>query len=166
MTSQVQVRRVTDAADVPHTLLEEMKGVVDRIRERAFSLFQRRGAEHGRDLEDWLQAERDVIGPSESELAEDGAGYHVHIALPGFEAKDVKVTATPNELIVKAENTHTHEVTEGRVSSSEFSSREIFRKFDFTEPVDAGQVTACLDDGTLEIDAVKAVQPKQIGKAA
>jgi len=164
MTNQVEVNRGDAAGDV--SLLEEIKNVVNRIRERAYHLFQSRGGGDGRDLEDWLAAEREVIGASASEMTEDGADYHVRIALPGFEANDVKVWATPNELIVKAESAHEDEEAEGKVSHSEFSASEIFRKFDLAEAVDAGLVTACLEQGVLKIDAKKAVQPKQIGKAA
>lgn len=32
----------------------------DAISARAYELFQARGGEHGHDLEDWLQAEREV----------------------------------------------------------------------------------------------------------
>jgi hypothetical protein len=32
------------------------------VRERAYQLFLARGAEPGRDLEDWLQAERELTG--------------------------------------------------------------------------------------------------------
>jgi hypothetical protein len=32
------------------------------IRERAYQLFLARGAEPGRELEDWLQAERELTG--------------------------------------------------------------------------------------------------------
>ncbi len=39
----------------------------DRIREsvslRAYELYDRRGAEHGRDLEDWVKAENEVLSP-------------------------------------------------------------------------------------------------------
>jgi len=32
------------------------------IRERAYQLFENRGHEHGHDVEDWLQAEAEVMG--------------------------------------------------------------------------------------------------------
>jgi hypothetical protein len=32
------------------------------IRMRAYQLFQQRGCEHGHDLEDWLQAEAEIMG--------------------------------------------------------------------------------------------------------
>lgn len=39
-----------------------------RIGERAYARFEARGGEHGRDLEDWLEAEREeaAAGPDES----------------------------------------------------------------------------------------------------
>ena len=32
------------------------------IRDRAYGLFQERGREHGRDVEDWLLAEAELLG--------------------------------------------------------------------------------------------------------
>jgi len=34
----------------------------EKIRYRAYELFELRGGEHGLDLADWLQAEAEVIG--------------------------------------------------------------------------------------------------------
>lgn len=36
-------------------------GVRERIAERAYDLYRRRGGEHGRDLDDWLEAERELV---------------------------------------------------------------------------------------------------------
>lgn len=36
--------------------------VEERIRARAYQLFEERGEELGHDLEDWLQAEAEVLG--------------------------------------------------------------------------------------------------------
>jgi hypothetical protein len=36
------------------------------IRMRAYELFEQRGYEHGHDLEDWLQAESEVMGKKPS----------------------------------------------------------------------------------------------------
>ena len=41
----------------PHTIA--------RIQERAYALFEERGREHGRDLEHWLEAERQITGSSD-----------------------------------------------------------------------------------------------------
>ncbi len=33
----------------------------EEIRRRAYELYQERGCEHGHDLDDWLQAEAEII---------------------------------------------------------------------------------------------------------
>ncbi len=33
----------------------------EKIRFRAYELFEQRGCEHGRDLDDWLQAESELL---------------------------------------------------------------------------------------------------------
>lgn len=35
-----------------------------RIRERAYQLFEQRGREHGQDVNDWLRAETEVLNES------------------------------------------------------------------------------------------------------
>jgi hypothetical protein len=34
----------------------------ERIRQRAFELFQLRGCQDGRDFDDWMQAEAEILG--------------------------------------------------------------------------------------------------------
>jgi hypothetical protein len=37
----------------------------DQVRQRAYEIYLARGCEHGRDLEDWLEAERQLSGSGE-----------------------------------------------------------------------------------------------------
>jgi hypothetical protein len=41
---------------------DSTRSTEDRIRERAYERYQERGGEHGRDTDDWLEAEREVEG--------------------------------------------------------------------------------------------------------
>jgi hypothetical protein len=41
----------------------------ERIRQRAYELFEQRGREDGRDLDDWLNAEAEVIANAKAEAA-------------------------------------------------------------------------------------------------
>ena len=45
------------AAKREHVLTEE------DIRHRAYEIYLQRGAAHGYDLDDWLRAERETLGP-------------------------------------------------------------------------------------------------------
>ena len=41
----------------------------DQIRRRAYELYQARGFEDGHDLDDWLQAEAEIIGTRRRAIA-------------------------------------------------------------------------------------------------
>jgi HSP20 family protein len=145
------------AGTLPETLQQEMNAITDEIRNRAFSLFEGRGGMPGCDVDDWLQAEREVVWAPASELIEDKDEFRARVALPGFEAKDLEVTATPNALVVRAESTHTHEGKEADVRFCEFSEKKMFRRLDLPADIDVDKVTASLDKGILEVTAPKAM---------
>ena len=41
----------------------------EQIRQRAYELYEQRGREDGRDLDDWLQAESEVTGKAKAVAA-------------------------------------------------------------------------------------------------
>jgi hypothetical protein len=41
---------------------ESIIDLLERVRGRAYELYERRGRQDGHDLEDWLQAESEIIG--------------------------------------------------------------------------------------------------------
>jgi hypothetical protein len=45
--------------------------ITEAIARRAYELFLARGAKHGRDLDDWLQAERELLDAARSGPAID-----------------------------------------------------------------------------------------------
>ena len=99
------------------------------------------------------------------ELTENGRDFHARIALPGFNEKDLKVTAAPGSLIVEAEKTHTHKGNNGGVLLCEFSDKQLFRRLEMPAPINADKVTAKLERGILFIHVPKAVQSKQAKSA-
>ncbi len=164
MSQQIQVDPCRESA-LPRTLGEEMKALADTIREKAFSLFQERGGGNGSDVDDWLRAERDVIWSPAVELTENDRDFRARIALPGFNEKDLKVTAAPEALIIEARNTHTHEGTRDGVLLCEFSDKRLFRRLELPAPINVDKVTATLDRGILLVHAPKAAQSKQVKSA-
>ena len=53
----IPINRAPDEQTTSESLAGRMRRMLDRVRDRAYELFDRRGREHGRDLEDWFQAE-------------------------------------------------------------------------------------------------------------
>ena len=52
-------------ARAPNTPLRD-NSAEEKIRVRAYELFERRGGEHGRALDDWLQAEAEFLRQRQS----------------------------------------------------------------------------------------------------
>lgn len=150
----VQKVKEVEAATLP--VLEEMRGMLGDIERKAFELFQLRGASLGHDLEDWLQAERETLAAPPAELTETPAGFALRLAIPGFSAKQVQVTATPQEIIVKAEHPAQEAGNGGRVCWSELPNNgKACRRVPLPSAIDTAKVTATLEDGMLLIRAAK-----------
>jgi HSP20 family protein len=137
-------------------LLEHVDAIADSIRQRAFDIFQHRDGGIGSDLDDWLQAEREQVSSPASELVDDEKEFRARIAVPGFDAKDIQVSAMPDALVIQADSTHTHEGRSDNVRFCEFSGNRLFRQLDLPASVDVDKVTASVDKGILQVTAPKA----------
>jgi len=124
-------------------------------------LFEKRGRELGHELEDWFKAEHELLGSSAAELTEKNDAYEIGITLPGFEDKDVEVTATSNEIIVHAASKKEKKTQKDNVLWAEFGSNDVYRRFEAPVAINVDQVTAKLDKGMLRITAPKTAKPKE-----
>jgi len=66
--SQVAVEKVGVKTDAATSVFDEIKALSERIRHRAFEIFERRRGKDGNEVTDWLNAERDLLRIPESEL--------------------------------------------------------------------------------------------------
>jgi HSP20 family molecular chaperone IbpA len=162
--SQIAVQRVREAG-TQCSLFEEMKNLAERVRQRAFEIFQNRAGQNGSDLDDWYQAERELIWTPESDLLEKDGKFEMQVAVTGYDPKDVHVTALPDAVLVTAESTHKHNKSDGDVCFCEFQ-RSMFRRYDLPAPIDVDKVTANVDDGILKVTAAKAETQAQTEKTA
>jgi HSP20 family protein len=153
--SQVAIEKCPNPEAIPQTLLERIDTITDSIRRRAFDLFQNRNGGNGSDLDDWLQAEQEVVSSPASELVDEEQELRARIALPGFDAKDIQVSAMRDALIIQAGAAHTYEEKNGNVCFCEFSQKKLFRRLDLPASIDVDKVTASLDKGILVVTAPK-----------
>lgn len=159
--ANVPVRKVEDNRSALAPMLEGIKATYDKIRKRAFELFERRGGVPGFDLEDWLQAEHDLFWVPQAELTENEAEFKLKVGVPGFEPKDLDITAQPYEILIQGRTEKTEEKTEKGIAYSEFGAKSLYRRFVFATPVDVGSVAANVEKGMLIITAPK---KKEAGK--
>jgi HSP20 family protein len=133
----------------------EVEKTTEQIQQKAFSLFMQHGGLPGFDLDNWLLAEREVLGPSAAELVESEKELKLRVAVPGAEARDLRVTATPEAIIVEANTRHDHSGTDGELRFCEFSENKLCRQFGLPSEIDVNKVSASLDKGILEVVAAK-----------
>ena len=153
--ANIVIQRINDAADRPIPLLQEIEKRFGEVRQRAFEFFDKRGRELGHDLADWIQAEHEILGWPAAELAEKNGEYKLEITLPGFNANQVEVTATPTEIAVHAAIKPETKAAEDHVLWSEFGPNDVYRRFRLPQPIDVDKTSAALDNGLLKIMAAK-----------
>lgn len=154
--SKPAVKKVPTGDDRSLPIFAEFDKVADRIRERAYRLFTERGFEGGHALDDWLAAEHEVCWPA-AELVEEDDEYEIKVALAGYDADEISVTATPEAIIVKAD--HESEDEDAVTRFCEFHDNRVYRRFGFPAGVRLGDVKAKYENGLLKIEAEKLAEP-------
>jgi len=141
-TTTITVRPTT-------SILEKLAERFDRVRRRAFDLFEEKGAE-GQELDHWLAAEREEGLEPPVRVSETDHGYEVEASLPGMSGRDVMVEATNEDVLITAEHTEHHR---GKKHGGSESSMRIFRAIHFPRAIDREHVQAEYRGGTLRVKA-------------
>lgn len=165
--SKVRVHRVNDSnAMVANPVFGKVEEALDAIRRRAFELFEKRGCAAGADVDDWLQAEKDLFFIPHAEVNESQKGFRVMVSVPGFDAGDIDVIALPQELLVEAKTERRLEPRRDNMRAGALESRILYRRFDLTVPIETDKVTARIDEGSLTIEAPKKTVQRFPARAA
>jgi HSP20 family molecular chaperone IbpA len=164
--SRVAIKKANDGSQEPLPVFGELAKRFEAIERRAFDLFEERGREVGHDEEDWLKAEHELLGWPAAELSEKDGVYEMRIALPGFEAKDIEVTATSSEIVVHAATAGERKSEKDNVIWTEFGSNDLYRRFTVPNLIDIDKVSTNLENGLLRISAPEIARPKTIAARA
>lgn len=153
--SKISIQKVTEPAARATSVGRKLEAFGEKIRARAYDLFRRRKVAAS-PLEDWLEAEREIMAFPEAELMDADGKYEISVAAPGFKPAEIEITAFPDAIVVCAESAHRHEENEKDVCFREFGQKNLFREFEMPGPIDLDKVSAHLNDGILKIAAPKA----------
>jgi HSP20 family molecular chaperone IbpA len=159
---ELDVQKVSTTEDRSLPIFAEFDRLADRIRVEAYNLFAHRGSGDGHALDDWLEAERSVCWPAAKLIERDGA-FVFEVALAGFEPSEISMTATPREIMIKANHEHTKKSDQKEAATlrwSEFRSDEVYRRVELPSAVDVGKTTATLKNGLLVVVAPLAPSSK------
>jgi HSP20 family protein len=133
------------------SLLDELEHIHHRIRERAYEMFRSSGRSNPDD--NWLNAERELFWQPAVEVCQHDGRFEVRAAVAGVDPKDLAVTVTAQDLIIKGNGAHEHRADQGTVHFCEFSRGGLLRSVRFPEPIVPEKVTAECRNGLLTITA-------------
>lgn len=144
----------------PADLIEEVAKTYDAIARRAFELFESHGSVFGRDLEDWFQAESELLHPAHVEIAESDQNFTLHAEVPGFRAGELEVSVDGARVTIAGKREG--EPRKENTILSERCSDQILRVIDLPVAVDGEKLKATLKDGILSLDLPKAALARRI----
>jgi HSP20 family molecular chaperone IbpA len=136
------------------TSVEQTRLISAAVARRAYELFEARGFQHGRDCEDWVRAESELLTPIPATIIDTDGGLTVQAELRGFTGKDVEVLAEPRQLIVRP-GKQTSKQDNGRAVFQGEMSAEIFRVLDLPAEVDPHNMKATIENEVLEVTLAK-----------
>jgi HSP20 family molecular chaperone IbpA len=135
-----------------HDLVGLENKIHDMIAVRAHELFERRGCLPGHDVDDWIQAERQLIYLCRYEMDESKEAIILRVMLPGsFTPEQLKISIEPRRLIVSGEKDVEVSRSHREGTLTESKPRHIFRVRDLPFDVDPSTTTATLKNELLEI---------------
>jgi HSP20 family protein len=146
-----------------HNIFADFDALTNAIAERAFGLFQQRGGRNGRDRDDWLRAESELLKQVPIEISESDDSYTIRAEVPGFDAKQLNVQVEPNSVYIHGKKEQKKEEKKGKeVTYSEVSASELCRCIDLPSSINSEKASAQLTNGVLELVLPKTAPPKTI----
>lgn len=164
----IEIGKFRDVGTGSAPALDEVEAkLFDRVRQRASETFQIQLDGPGSKVKDQGKGEQDLSKFPGAGLLEKDGEFQIQFAIPGFDAKDIQVVATPESIMLHAVATQKHEEDIPDAYSCEFGQRQLFRRFLLSKQVDVDGVTAQLNDHMLTIKApIKALATKALAAAA
>ena len=126
------------------------------ISDRAYSLFQQRGAQHGADVSDWITAEEDLLRPMPCELAQKGNELMLRVEVPGFNERELRIGIAKNQVWISGHKERLCGETSQDVIFNEIQSKDAFRIIELPRPIDPEKASVILHRGLLTIFMRKA----------
>ena len=153
-------KTATQTADTPTVfiLLPEdrfFQSVADLqrlIARRAYELFAENGFQNDHELEDWLQAQSQLLKSVPLDVSETESALTIKAALPEYGANDVEIHVEPTRLFVTGQHQQTSKEKEAKTS---YSAQRLFCSLELPAEIAPDQVKATLSNDELRIDLPK-----------
>jgi HSP20 family protein len=138
-------------------MVDRVNTTLSTVARRAFEIFDHNGRRLGHELEDWFQAERELLCPVSLDISETDSAVTVELDVPGFREKDIQISVEPRRLTVTGKREAREEKKQGKTLYSERTSNEILRAVELPCEVNPAHraIKATYDQGVLRITLPK-----------
>jgi len=110
MTAQSGTAMQPSRSSVPvkqvetENVFDQIEQMYDSIARRAFEIFETNGRWFGRDLDDWLKAEAELLHPLHLEISEEDNNLNVRAEVPGFSPSELEINVEPRRLTISGKH--------------------------------------------------------------
>src|SRR5262249_7985833 len=87
----------------PETIAPTLETIRDRVNRRAYENFMQRGGSHGHDIEDWLDAQRELLIQPVPVIRQEGEDIFVEVVLPEIELANLSVHIAPTQIAISSD---------------------------------------------------------------
>ena len=129
-------RSVRLSLSEPAALQAKVQKLQLAIARRAHELFEARGQEHSHDLDDWLQAESELLCPVSVAMSQSNDCVKLRADLSGFGQSDIEVSVEPGRVMILGKKAQSTKVTEpGTTGQSGASPDQVLQVIDLATEV-------------------------------
>ncbi len=144
------------------SLFNQIEETLNALAHRAYEIFDGNGRTFGRDIENWFQAEKELLHPVTLNIVESNETFAVKAEVPGFTEKELEIGMEPRRLTITGKRESTKEEKTGKAVCTESSSDQILRIVNLPAEIEIGRVTATLKNGVLELNLPKMAQAQPV----
>jgi len=144
------------------SLFDQMEETFNALTRRAYEIFDGNGRIFGRDLDNWLQAERELLHPVALNITETNEAFTVKAEVPGFTEKEIEVAVEAGRVTITGQRESSKEEKKGKTVCAESHSDQILRIVNLPAEVEANKVTATLKNGVLELALPKVIKAQPV----
>ena len=145
--ANIPVKQVSMEDSICERLQSECKAFFEAVKTRAYEFFDRNGKDPTREVQNWLEAERELLAPIQVNVKTETDKELLIIAVPGFAHKDIQVYTLARSLVIKAAAA-TKRTTDGATSET---SRSLLYEYPLRPEANVAEIEANLDRGELSI---------------
>ena len=144
------------------SLFDQIDETLNALTRRAYEIFNGNGRVFGGELDNWIQAERELLHSVSLNIVETDESFAVKAEVPGFAEKELEIGVEPRRVTITGQRESTKEQKKGKTVCAESYSDQILRIVDLPAEIEAGKVTATLKNGVLELTLPKAAKAQPV----